>query len=48
VRDPDDWPILALALTLECPIWTEDDSFLGAGAATCATDRVELYLPERE
>lgn len=23
-RDPEDWPILAAALALGCPIWTED------------------------
>ena len=23
-RDEDDWPILAAALALRCPIWTED------------------------
>lgn len=31
VRDEADWPILALALTLRCPIWTEDKDFFGAG-----------------
>ena len=28
-RDPDDWPILAAALALSCPIWTEDTGFFG-------------------
>jgi predicted nucleic acid-binding protein len=23
-RDPDDWPIVAVALLLDFPIWTED------------------------
>jgi predicted nucleic acid-binding protein len=23
-RDPEDWPILASALALGCPIWTEE------------------------
>lgn len=27
-RDEDDWPILATALSLSCPIWTEDTDFL--------------------
>jgi predicted nucleic acid-binding protein len=27
-RDPDDWPILAAALAIGCPIWTEDTEFL--------------------
>ena len=44
LRDPDDWPILATALTLECPIWTEDQDFFGAGVPTWTTDRVEIYL----
>jgi predicted nucleic acid-binding protein len=44
VRDEDDWPVLAVALTLRCPIWTEDTDFFGCGVATWTTDRVELYL----
>ena len=44
IRDEDDWPILAAALALACPIWTEDTDFFGCGVATWTTDRVELYL----
>ena len=43
-RDEDDWPILAAALALRCPIWTEDTDFFGCGVATWTTDRVEPYL----
>lgn len=43
-RDADDWPVLACALVLGCPIWTEDADFFGTGVATWTTDRVELYL----
>jgi len=43
-RDLDDWPILATALVFNCPIWTEDTDFFGAGVATWTTDRVEMYL----
>ena len=43
-RDEDDWPVLASALALGCPIWTEDTDFFGCGVATWTTDRVELYL----
>ncbi len=43
-RDPDDWPILANALALECAIWTEDRDFFGVGVATWTSDRVEIYL----
>ncbi|HZO57210.1 MAG TPA: PIN domain-containing protein [Bryobacteraceae bacterium] len=45
-RDADDWPVLAAALALGCPIWTEDKDFFGCGVATWTTDRVELYLAE--
>ena len=45
-RDEEDWPVLAAALALECPIWTEDADFFGAGVATWTTDRVELLLRE--
>lgn len=43
-RDPRDWPAVAAALLLDCPIWTEDRDFFGAGVATWTTDTVELYL----
>jgi predicted nucleic acid-binding protein len=45
-RDEDDWPILASALALDCPIWTEDTDFFGCGVATWTTDRVELFLAQ--
>jgi len=47
-RDENDWPVLATALALRCPIWTEDTDFFGCGVATWTTDRVELYLKEVE
>jgi len=43
-RDPDDWHILACALALNCPIWTEDKDFFGTGVATWTTALVELYF----
>lgn len=43
-RDEDDWPVLAAALALGCPIWTEDTDFFGCGVATWTTDRIGLYL----
>jgi predicted nucleic acid-binding protein len=43
-RDPEDWPVVALALALDLPIWTEDQDLFGAGVPTWTTDRVELYL----
>ncbi len=45
-RDPDDWPVLAAALVIDCPVWTEDQDFFGAGVSTWTTDRVEIYLRE--
>jgi predicted nucleic acid-binding protein len=45
-RDPEDWPVLATALTLQCPIWTEDTDFFGTGIATWKSDRVELFLQQ--
>jgi predicted nucleic acid-binding protein len=44
VRDADDWHVLACAMTISCPVWTEDADFFGSGIATWTTDRVELYL----
>jgi predicted nucleic acid-binding protein len=43
-RDVEDWPIVAVAIMLNVPIWTEDRDFFGSGVATWTTDRVELYL----
>ncbi len=45
-RDPDDWAVLACALLADCPIWTEDMDFFGAGVATWTTALVELYFTE--
>ena len=43
-RDVNDWPAVAAALLLDCPIWTEDKDFFGAGVATWTSATVELYL----
>jgi predicted nucleic acid-binding protein len=43
-RDPDDWPVVAVALMLDIPVWTEDRDFFGSGIPTWTTDKVELYL----
>ena len=45
-RDLRDWPVVALALALNLPIWTEDQDFFGSGIATWTTDRAEIYLRE--
>lgn len=44
VRDADDWPVLACAMVIGCPVWTEDADFFGTGVATWTSDRVALYL----
>lgn len=44
IRDPNDWPIVATALALDCPIWTEDADFFGSGIATWTTDRIHLFV----
>jgi len=45
-RDPEDWPMLAAALALGCPIWTEDTDLFGCGVATWTSDRVRMFLQE--
>ncbi len=45
-RDVNDWPAVAAALLLDCPVWTEDKDFLGAGVATWTTATVGLYLSD--
>jgi predicted nucleic acid-binding protein len=45
-RDPHDWPVLACALLLNCPIWTEDRDFFGTGVATWTTSLVRLYFTD--
>lgn len=44
IRDADDWPVLACAMTLGCPVWTEDADFFGTGVATWTSDRIALYF----
>ena len=43
-RDFDDWHFVALALILDCPIWTHDADYLGTGIPTWTTNTVEIYL----
>jgi predicted nucleic acid-binding protein len=37
--DPDDRQVIACALSLNCPIWTEDRDFFCIGLPTWTTDR---------
>jgi len=43
-RDEHDWPVLAAALALTCPVWTEDADFFGTWVAVWTTNRVEIFL----
>ncbi len=43
-RDLDDWPVLAAALALRCPVWTQDADFFGVGIATWTTEHVASYF----
>jgi len=43
-RDENDWPVLATALGLACPLWSEDADFFGTGIAVWTTTRVEIFL----
>lgn len=43
-RDEQDWPGLAAALLMNCPIWTEDQDFFGSGVPTWTTATVAIYL----
>jgi predicted nucleic acid-binding protein len=43
-RDPEDWPVLATALALDCPIWTEDTDFFGCGVATWRSASIASFL----
>jgi len=43
-RDPEDWPILAAALALGCPIWTENTDFFGCGVATWTSASISSFL----
>ena len=43
-RDAGDWPIVATAMLINAPIWTEDQDFFGCGIATWTSDKVEIFL----
>ena len=43
-RDVRDWPVVATALTLNSPIWTEDQDFFGSGIPTWTSDRIHIFF----
>jgi predicted nucleic acid-binding protein len=47
-RDPRDVSSVALALALDCGIWTHDQDFFGCGLPVWATDVLGQYLHEAQ
>jgi predicted nucleic acid-binding protein len=43
-RDPNDAPTLALALLMDCSIWTADLDFFGCGVAVWGTETLQTHL----
>jgi len=43
-RDPSDAPTVAVALALDCGIWTNDYDFFGCGVATWTTETILRQL----
>jgi predicted nucleic acid-binding protein len=43
-RDPNDVPTMALALALECGIWTHDHDFFGCGVPVWITETLQHAL----
>jgi hypothetical protein len=44
--DPRHWPVIAVSLLFDSPIWTHNEDFFGTGVAAWKTDKVELYLEQ--
>lgn len=47
-RDPNDAPTVALALALDCGIWTNDNDFFGCGVPVWTTETLLLHLEDLE
>jgi predicted nucleic acid-binding protein len=47
-RDEDDWPVLAIALGMDCDVWSEDQDFFGTGVAVWTTNRIEILLRSQQ
>jgi predicted nucleic acid-binding protein len=47
-RDPADWPILASALALGCPVWTEDTDFFGCGVPIWTSRSIEIFFRDSQ
>ena len=46
-RDPNDWPVVALALSLGADILTADEDFFGCGVATWTVETLITQLERR-
>jgi predicted nucleic acid-binding protein len=46
LADPRHWPVIAVSLLFDYPIWTNNEDFFGTGVAAWKTDKVELYLQQ--
>lgn len=46
--DPDDWPSVALALLLDCGLWTEDRDFFGCGLSVWQTAVLHAFTSHQE
>jgi predicted nucleic acid-binding protein len=47
-RDQRDAPTVALALTLDCGIWTADYDFFGCGVPVWVTETLQAHLDARD
>jgi predicted nucleic acid-binding protein len=43
-RDPNDWPTVALALSLGCGVWTNDQDFFGCGVPVWTTETLLTHV----
>lgn len=44
VRDTEDWPLIACALSLDAGVWAHDGDLLGTGVPTWTTQTVQGWL----
>lgn len=43
-RDPNDWPTVALALSMDIGIWTNDQDFFGCGVPVWMTETLLTHV----
>ena len=47
-RDPNDWSCVALAVAMNCGIWTNDQDFFGCGLPTWTTGTLSEWMIRNE